>query len=338
MSDEVIEPVEEIEAEEEPWVPGPSLHGPLLGGALATLMTAGLAVGSSVLEFQQVNPQGFTLAQALGWAALVPGILVARTFYLLAQESQSFSLQKSSLCLFGTLVLFQVYELASLHILPEGGQIALWAVIVLGLLALVGALFVHPGKAEEKAKKPLPIEAASGAKNNKKGLLGGLAVAVFVILKLVGKGLLGKILIFRGIGKLLNNVNNANWEPAAITGLLLCGGVYLIWFAVSKIRLRGQLGGMAALAGWIELLLLVVGGGVFVSFLLEFFSAMNQPGIKDQDLEELVKTWSQTIFLTEISAIIIWGMMTAFLFLSVRARFKPDWSWQDEPEAYPSTP
>jgi hypothetical protein len=328
MSDDNLEPVEEeLETAEEPWVPSPSLYRPLLGGALATLLAAGLAVASSALEFKQANAQGFTLAHTLAFAALVPGILVVRTFYLLARESESFNLQKGCLGLFGTLVLIEVYDLASQHILLPGPQIGLWMVIGLGLLALIGAVFVPaPGS---QVKKAAGDEAPATSGKPASGLVGSLAVVLFVLVKLLGKGILGKLLLIRGLGKLLRNMN-AGWEPIVSIGLLLCGGMYLTLFAVSKIRLRSKLGGMAALAGWTELVLLAVVGGVWIAQLMDMMSAMNQPGINDKDLEDLAKSWSETVFLTEVGTILLWSLVTAFLFLSVRARFNPDWAWEQE--------
>jgi hypothetical protein len=328
MNDKLDSTVEESETpDRELLVPSDSLYKPLLGGSLAVLMAGGLAVAGGMAELIQGNQPGlFTTAHALGIAALAPLVLVLRTYLYLGQACQSGAVPKSALGLFVALVLLQLHDLVSLPVLDVGIRIAIWAIIALGAMALLGLPFIStfnpPGVVDKQKPRSTKKEdeneeeeaIPAGAKT---GILGGLGVAVFVVLKLFGKGLLAKFIILRGIGKLIRNVN-LNGEGLVEIGLLLATGAYLIWFALAKIGLRRRLGGVAILAGAVELIIVAVTAGMVIGFLTAL-----QHGVPDKNLEE----WIESLIVTGMVADVCWASVTAWLFLRVRWRFRTDEEW-----------
>jgi hypothetical protein len=256
MSDLPLRHTDPQETPELTFRPDPDLAGQLLAGALGALAAGGLAVAATLAESSPNPAPGFTLAHGLAWAALVPLCWVLRAYLALARATESTGLRKSSLCLFGTVVLLNVAELATLDGLGLGWHIAAWAILGIGFLALVTAPFVPAGSAETppgaedtpEAKESVGAE-ESGSAASKTGLVGGLAVALVVVFKLTAKSFFVKLLLVRNLGRLLSKLDAEMAGAVALAVLVLLGAAFVIWFAASKIRLRDRLGGMAALVG-----------------------------------------------------------------------------------------
>src|SRR5262249_55360718 len=257
----------------------------------------------------------------LGWAALVPLFVVLRTYRALAREVESFSLARSSQCVFGMMVVANVCGLALLDVLPGGWQIAAWVVVWVGLLALLAAPFVSEEETKVPAETPATEETeetTSGA--SKAGMIGGTAAGLLILLKLVFKGGLAKFVLFRWAARLLRKVN-LGLEAVALLVLLPLAVAFLIWFGVAKIRLRDQLGGRAVLLGWMEIVLTILLAGLLTWFVIALVSAVEQPGITEKELEALVEEAGRTLLRIGVAVDLLWTALTVFLFVGVRNRF-----------------
>jgi hypothetical protein len=284
-------------------------------GIPAVLMAGALAVAGSIAELLECGAQGFTAAHALGWAALVPLLWVQRAYLVLARETESSGLRKSSLCLYGTVVLANVLDLAVLDALPVAVRVVIWIVFAIGLLALLAAPFASGTEAQATAvATPPPAALETGASpTGRAGIIGGLAVALVVLLKLAGKGLIAKVLVVRWIARAVGGVNAETGEVIAATTVLLLGVAFFLWFAVSKIRLRDQLGAFVALVGWLEIVMVTLSAAWLIWLIAAAGPA--QAGLPDWAAEATV--------LLGIAGTITWTFLTAYLFAAARDRLAP---------------
>jgi hypothetical protein len=341
VSDELPDPLRFEEAPVPPWYPSPELRGQLLLGVWATLAAGALSLAGSLVDPALNLFQGFSLAGALGWACLVPLLLVLSAYQGLAKEAHSPGLGKSSLCLFGTIALFDVFELATLNGLPLGWQITCWVIFGLGLFFLLVIPFVSeddeptPAGEEPKAKpaKSTDQKESPSTKASQVGIAGGLGVGLLVVLKLFAKGLFVKILVF---GRLFNNLKLQEIEAIAGGALMILGVIFFIWFAIAKIRLRGPLGGIAVLVGWVELLLLLLLTVLFAWVLATVFAAANRPGITEKDLDALFHQKSRELLPLELVSGVVWTALTMFLFLAIRSRIDLEQEWKNDLAAMPT--
>jgi hypothetical protein len=161
-------------------------------------------------------------------------------------------------------------------------------------------------------------------------VFGGLGLCLLALLKLVGKGgILWKLFAFRWLGRLFKHIN-LGLAAVAWFALLLLGVIFLIWFAVAKIRLRGKLGGVAAVLGWTEILQLVVFTGMVVWFLASLAGVGNQPGVDDKTMEGLVEQMGRDLITAGMVIYLTWTLLTSRQFLSVRNRFNPEEEWNQQ--------
>jgi hypothetical protein len=302
--------------------PSHLLQGQLLSGITAVVAAGALSILASVVQLTDGLKPGFTLAHGFAWASLVPLLVVLRTYQALAREADSAGLRQSALGLFGTFILFQVLELITLNVFPLWGQITIWIVFGLSLLALVTTVFVS----EHEMLQPTPKQGTQpdgspAAERVRWG--GGLVLGLLVLLKLAGKGLLVKLFALRMVGRLLRNLGG-HWEILVGGLLTLVGAAFIIWFAIAKIRLRGKLGNLAVLLGVAELVLFLGYGAFYFWSIAEYDAAVAQPGANPKALQDALV---RSLDATSIAVDLIWSTFTALFFQSVRARFDPDREW-----------
>jgi hypothetical protein len=118
------------------WAPSAELRSALGAGTWATLALGIIAVVGSAGTLLEPQGVGSAIIHGLGWLALVPAFWVFLAYWKLGMETQYHGLLVSSGCLFGALILVQIYDLISLEALPWLGQAALWVVFVLGMIFL----------------------------------------------------------------------------------------------------------------------------------------------------------------------------------------------------------
>jgi hypothetical protein len=103
--------------------------------------------------------------------------------------------------------------------------------------------------------------------------------------------------------------------------------IYVLWFAISKIRLRNKLGEFAALVGWVEIVWLFAAAALFTWLLATALAAANQPGVNEKDIEALFRQKSHELLPLEIVGEVVWTVVTMFLLLSVRSRTNLEEEW-----------
>ena len=332
--DDLVENLDHGEPAAPAWQPSSALREQLQAGMLAAFLAGGLSMASAGAELAQPKAAGWGLADNLAWAALLPLGLVLRAYLTLGREIDSFALRKSASCLLGTVVLVHVFDLATQDILPLGWQIAVWLLFGLGALALLGGLF-----AAETGASPPGAEPATGVtRSGKAGVLGGVAAAVLVVLKLAGNGLMAKFFALRLIAVALRNLHGAR-APLVFYVLLLQIVVLQIWLAGCKIRQRRTLGSVAAGVGWAEIVL-VVGLFITASYLIAaYFTGLDQPGLNQQAHVEIQAETDRRFALLSLLASGMWTGLTAFLFLNLRGQATHYWREEaeqlDPPEGEP---
>jgi hypothetical protein len=163
------------EMEAPPWAPSAALRQTLGVGIGATLATALLLVTQSALAHAQA-PAG--VLHVLGWLALVPAFWIVVAYARLGAETRYRSLLASSVGLFITLVLLQLFDLVALDVLPWYGQIPIWIILVLGLIVVVlwpfmTNLSTPTGQsAEQQAADAAACQLASGRLRPEQRVLG----------------------------------------------------------------------------------------------------------------------------------------------------------------------
>jgi hypothetical protein len=338
------EPLTNDQAEDdldEPWYPSPKLRGIFRAGTIAVVLTGVLSGASSLAALAQGRQPGFTLAHGLAWAALLPALWVVGAYVSLGEEAGRPALGKSALALFGAGVVLQLYELARLKLFPAGGQVALWVLFAIGLIALPILPFLSDDEQEKPAAElppwaeEAPAEAAgpapqateteppasSKAAAGAAGALGALGLALVGMLKVFGKGF-GKLFFFRG----LINVFRLKWDWVTIAGgaALVAAGTFLVWFAILKIRLRRQLGGVAAFVGWAELLGFALALALLAELMVQLGAAGGQPGLNANELAALEQKFRHDAAMLELGANMLWASLTVCLFASLRQRRDPE--------------
>src|SRR5262249_52564014 len=179
----------------------------------------------------------------------------------------SSGLRKSAGCVFGTVVLIEVLNLAWEELLPAGWDAVAWVAVGLGLVALLGYAFSASGS---KTATTGPV-----SKGSKAGW-GGLALALVFLLKV---GL--KFIVLAGI-------KAGRWEILVGIGLLVSTVGFVIWFAVCKIRLREKLGGLFAFVGVAEIFALLA-ACVFVACLVQADLEVQEATAHDENAEARFK-------------------------------------------------
>lgn len=318
-------------------VPAPELSRALATGTRAALATAAIfLVGLGAAGAQGVTD--LTLLNFLGWMALVPGFWIVSSFAKLAAAAGRPSVGTSAACLFATMVVAQLYDLAELGVLPFAAEVAVWVAFALGLVVAVALPFVYEPKAAPAATAEVTApEAAAQDGGWQSGTApaaaggsvaswlakgaGFLVVLIVGVAKFGGK-ILGKVAVVQGV-RGLAGVNMPFAELAAVLGalaLLILLVVYALWFAVAKILARRQLGAVAALLGAAELLgfVLFIGGAVAAVVWL----AANTEGlpVDDARVQELESQVFGGITAFSFSGAVIWSLLVVWLFASVRRR------------------
>lgn len=329
MEEEPLTSAPEEGGLDEPWYPSPELRRVLRRGTAAVVLTGLLSGASSLAALAQGRQAGFTLAHGLAWAALLPGLWVVAAYVRLGEEAGRPALGKSALCLFGAGVLLELYELATLRLFPAGGQVVLWVLFTLGLVALPIVPFLSADAEKQPAEPPeaAPQEAEGEAPGSGKaaagaaGALGALGVALLAALKLFGKAA-GKLFFFRG----LVNVFRLKWAWATVAGgaAVVVAGTFLLWFGTLKIRLRRQLGGVAAFVGWAEILGLALGLALLAGLAVQLGHAGDRPGLNANELAALEQRFRHDVAMLELGANMLWVSLTVCLFAALRQRRDPE--------------
>jgi hypothetical protein len=116
-------------------------------------------------------------------------------------------------------------------------------------------------------------------------------------------------------------------EGLVVVALVVLFVTLLVWFAVAKIRLRGRLGGLAALVGWAELLMLAALVLTVTWWVCDLVRVAQAHAGNDQALEKAIersqKQLVNSLTILGLITFLTWSLLTACLFLSLRGRYDP---------------
>src|ERR1043165_2104109 len=439
------------------WAPSAELRSTVSTAMWATLVVGIILIAESGLALLKAQGLAEAITHGLGWVALIPAFWLVRAYSKLGEETGYGGLRSSSICLFGALILFQVFDLLLMETLPSTAQMVLWVVFVLGWVIVLFMPFCLMAAAavatlREKDKALIVAESAkleTGARvlgnfqksgtwypgslqsiqenafqmayddgdeetltaesvvaetlitvdklaigdrvfarwadgacyymgdviglrsgevevryddgdeewtkldvvrlsglgdsasaavapgtsttpetpqtPEKKNIgstiaavVGFLIVAVPLIFKAVGKGA-AKVVIRRAHNMIPDGLGGWELVGLGVMGLfLLTIVVYFVWFAVAKIIARSHLGAIGLLLGLAELLGFVTVIAVVGWFGVQFGVDVNQPGITEEQVQQLEHQFRVNIVPFEIVCSLVWVLLTMLLFWSLR--------------------
>ena len=294
------------------FTPGERCRRWLLIGMILLLIDLVMGVASTVLEFQHWGEEGFTPDVVLGYAAIIPQMLIVVAYLVLAREADARGLWKSCAGMAGSYLLVCLIGLVLLEVLPAAGNTAVMIVVAIGILGLLGfSISGIPRFAEPSAPATPEDEAKS---SGVPGWIGGLAS---FIVYLVLRGLYRRF-----IRPVLGEGFEADdWTMMEFFALLVFGVSFAIWFAITKIRLRRKLGSMACVTGSAEILILLVHAGMAIAVLAVIINtAAVNPQIDDDGIDRLLDPWMKRGSLITVTSHAIWAVLTFAFFASVRMR------------------
>jgi hypothetical protein len=317
-------------------------------GALGALAAGMLGVASSAVSLAGWQVAGLDPSEVLDLAALLVLAVVLVAYWKLSLKTEAPGLRKSALGLFGIQV---IVELASLN--TTEGDRHWWNVVIGVVLALATVVLLivvwtleeieqggqgetatsTPGEktpAEAVASAPTPAATANTAQQDAPPaggkpaksvgpVLGGVAVAALFLLKILLRAG-AKLAAKKGVPLMSMDLIGV----LLFVALLLLVVVFLVWFAVVKIRLRKKLGAFATLVGSVELLMILLGGLALAGLLWDAFQVLSQADLDEKAMdvgfEAVVATWTRRVAVGAIVVSALWALLTAGLFVDCRSR------------------
>lgn len=285
--------------------PTTDLRGLLLSAAVAALAAGVLSGAGSALDATRGEASGFTLATALILLAVAPQVVVLIALVRLADAAggpASYSLRRSSICVFGSLWLLTALA-ALTDLFPEPSRLTLFLIILavgVGLAAFLGYALKAGGLS--------------------------LLVVPFLLAKYPGGWIV--------TGKKLDTA--VAFAVAAVILLVVSLVGYPIWFAVSLVRSRSRLGPMAGVLGWVVLLNVAAGLGLVGWFVVSLATAPGLGQMDEQAMDALFAPHLQKFAILGTVEAVAASVASAVFFLSVRRRSGVG-SVHAEPGAAPDT-
>lgn len=280
----------------------------LLIGMIALVIDLVLGIASTVLEFQHWGQEGFTSGVVIAYAAIVPEMFVVAAYLVVAQEAGTRGLWKSAAGMLGSYILFCTFGLVMLEVLSVAGSIAIIILVAAGILGLLAfsisgiPRFLERSDSFCYAEESVNDTVSSGGP----GWLGGFAIfGVFVVLRL----------LFRA------GLDIDDWQLIELFAVIAFGLSFAIWFAVTKIRHRRRLGGMASVIGWTEILILLIHLGMALAILAVLINETEvNPLLDDDGVDQVLDPWMRRASLISAVSHGVWAILTAVFFSGIRGR------------------
>jgi hypothetical protein len=290
--------------------PSAGLRNWLLAGCFASFTTAVLAVAA----YATMDPQakGFTVATGLDLVAVVPFAIVLGSYLVLARELGSVGLRRSSLGIYGALILGSLLTLANTDFVEHGFAVGLSiAVLILAALLLL-TISYRPAWASASASEGGTAKAGWG------GGLSTIGILIFFAIKFLARG-------FRKV-----NLGLDEFVGLLSLGLILLCAVFLLVAGIVKTRLWKRLGTTSLLLGVVEALLPFVIIALCVVFFLSIMTVLDNVGPNDEDIDaaidEQAAAWAPTAQGMLVGIHGVWTIMTVLFFWSVRGSADPETS------------
>lgn len=277
------------------------------------LVSGSLSAAGAMWNLSNPGAAGFTPAHVCGLASLLPLVTVLRTYLVLARETDSAALRKSGLGLFGTLILLELLNLHELTGMPAWWPLLVWAAEGVGLIGLLIYTF-NSGKSKDTK--------ADGISASKAGW-GGVAFLLFLALKV---GLKGLVIVGA------RNLNQSSLVALVWIALQASAVIFTLWFAITKMRLAGRLGALAALLGVIEIAILATVIGVNVGYFAALSRAEANRVDADKARDKVETEWKEIGHEADLGINVVWSLATALWFFALRGRYEPHTEWMRDLE------
>jgi hypothetical protein len=301
------------------WQPSNRCRKWLLIGIFALLADLLAGVVATVLEFRNWGEEGFTPDVVLSYAAIIPQIIIITSYLVLARECGARGLWKSVGGMAGSYLLMCLIGLVMLEVLPDIGNVAIMAIAALGLVGLIGfSVSGIPRFSSLAETNSSPPESAQDPEPSAK--LGCLGYLVGFIVLVAVRGVMRRF-----IGPFFRGFAIDDWVLLEFLAIGLFGLSFAIWFAVTKIRLRAQLGSMACVLGITEIVILIIHAGLAVLIFAAIISeAAANPQLDDAGIDRLLDPWMKRGSLVSAACHVIWVVVTAAFFASLQQRSEND--------------
>jgi hypothetical protein len=317
------------------WAPSADLRRWLLIGVWAVALNVCLSAASLAIDLlRDKEAQGFTVTDGLDWAAVLALIPVLLAFLALGRETPSLGLWRSSIGVFGATWLSQAMSAGAF---ADSESADLWEVlttvaVVVGVVCLFVLVsrkpssFLQPAPGESPAQEPAVEEpAAEGtAVKEPEPNEPGANRSEKAPSKKRGWGCVTGVLAFTAARFLRKAFRRIDFDwglvgsiaPIVILCCVLCCLLaFLVWFGISKIRLRHKLGSMAAVSGWADL----VSAALSLAFYLLVAFAIFQAAVHQEDPDLYQRTLRIPGTIVDVFDL-LWTALLGGLFLSVRGR------------------
>ncbi len=307
------------------WFPSERCRRWLGIGIVALLVDLVLGVASTVLELIHWGEGGVTPDVIVMLIAIVPQCLVVSTYMVLARDARIRGLWKSTAGMLSCYLLFILFGVVMLEVLPQPGNVAVMILVAMGLAAVLAfsASDLPRFEAETETASPDAEGQAGSASTDGPGWGGGLAIfAVFLVIRLLFRRFVRPA--FRG------RFDIDDWQLLELLAVAAIGLSFAVWFAVTKIRHRRTLGTMAGVTGAAELLILVVHVALAATILAVMVNAaIDNPEMTDEALDQLLDPWTKRASLTSAACHVLWCVLTIKLFTAISSGwFQPNQSSQ----------
>ncbi|MDA1049054.1 MAG: hypothetical protein O3C40_01055 [Planctomycetota bacterium] len=299
--------------------PSPPCRQWLLIGMIMLGADLVLGVLATVLEFRHWGEEGVTPDVLISYAAIMPQIVLIMSYLVLAREADARGLWKSVAGMLGSYLLMCLLSLVFMEVLPDAGNTAITITTALGILALLGfsisriPRFGNLTGADQSPQMPATEPKESPSDGNI-GWLGGIALFIaFLVLKGLGRRFIRPIF---GAG-----LEADDWALIEFIAIFAFGLSFAIWFAITKIRLRGKLGTVSCVTGITEILILLVHAGMAAVILTVIVTeAAAAPQLDDAGIDQILDPWMKRGSLVSAVCHVVWVIVTAVLFASLRSR------------------
>jgi hypothetical protein len=273
--------------EPRPWGIRPDDRSSLFWGALACLTAAGLsALAGALIMHHGIRP-GFTPEKWLPLVAIVFEIGVVATLVSLTENTRHKAVGLFGGCAYACAWLLTLLALALEDFVPTWLAVVLYGVIVLGVLAIIGALI-------EEHKS---LEAVFGV----------AALLAFVSVKV----------LLRQARRMGLNVGEALGIGLGVV-LLVALVAFTICYSVALLRGGGELGLLGSLLGLAQLAGLGLLGYAVYRLVTGFVAVMQRPELNDQQVEQQLNALLVSVQPLLLLVEVVPAVLTAMWFLSLR--------------------
>lgn len=303
---------------DELWAPSQRARSWLTAGIAALVIDFVLAIAITALEVRHWGQQGLTPDVVLSYLAIVPQACVFLAWLVIAREAADRGLWKSTAGLFAAYLLASLVGVALIDGMPDGWIVAITVAAAIGI---VGLLVFSLSKRPQFGVQP--AEAAEFPGETADSDSGGWALHI-----IGGLGLVAIKFFIRRVNRGLPNIDLgvSGWALLEIIVVAIFAIWFFVWFAMAKIRLRHKLGGLAALVGGTELLILLAHAGMIAAGIWIVAAEVVANPLMDEDgIDKLLDPWLLRATYVSLACHGLWIVLTAALLASLWMRPEPEW-------------